>query len=380
MRQTPFFLAGAIFLAIFLACSGVGDSASAPDAIPISYTLDEAQRATADELLSRMKNDRFKYADLKQENAKIFLALAAESPGDTLRAPAALHAISSTWTHYKKTKDKEIVNEDYRMVVRAYLEHPDGPTLAQAIEAAQYCLMDDPPDPETIEKMITVYERSKANGKYAILNKFWQLKGWSKNEKVSKLYVDALDNPEPWVVSQALFRWSSGIFTATDREQLLKKFETLLKHSDPGVRGRAAIAMGKGARSNEEKAWASPLLMTLLDDKHPFTRSAAASALGSVKYHKALPKLVTLLDDKEKNTYDIGGWEQLDGTSGSVHHDGSPWSRVDDAVLWSMKFMSWNLKPKFEHTKIGYKTKDKDLDKATQEAKDWYNKIKGQIK
>jgi len=90
--------------------------------------------------------------------------------------------------------------------------------------------------------------------------------------------------------------------------------------------------------------------------------------------------LVTLLDDKEKNTYDIGGWEQLDGTSGSVHHDGSPWSRVDDAVLWSMKFMSWNLKPKFEHTKIGYKTKDKDLDKATQEAKDWYNKIKGQIK
>jgi tRNA A-37 threonylcarbamoyl transferase component Bud32 len=357
-----------------------GAAKDAPEAIPISYTLDEEQRTTADELLSRMKNSRFKYSDLKQVNAKIFLALAAESPGDTLRAPATLHAISSTWTHYKKTKDKESVNEDYRMVVRAYLGHPDGATLAQAIKAARYCILDDPPDPETIEKMVAVHENSGAAGKYAILKQLQFYSGWSKNEKVAKLYIDALDNPEPWVVSQALHAWKIGIFNAPDKEQLLKKFEVLLKYSDPGVRGRAAIAIGNGAYSTEEKEWAGPLLMNLLDDKHPFTRSAAASALGRVKYHKALPKLVTLLDDKEKNTYDIGGWEQLDGTSGSVHHDGSPRSRVDDAVLWSMKFMSRNLKPEFEHTKIDYKTKDKDLDRATQEAKDWYKKIKGQIK
>ena len=277
-----------------------------------------------------------------------------------------------------KTKDKQIVDEDYRTVARAYLDATDEPTLARALEAAKACVTDDPSDAETVDKMVAVFNRSGSPGKLAVISVLWNLKKWYENAPVSALFEQSLASDDTYLVSSALFRWESGIFSATDRERVMGTAKGLLTHTDAGIRGRSINVLTRGARSAEEKEEYGTLIEKMLDDKHPFVRSIAARAMGSMKRTSALPRMMELLDDTEKNTYDIKGFKKLDGTNGSVHHDGSAWSRVDDAVLSSIKAMSWSIKPKFEYD-INYKTKDKDMAKAVKDAKSWYDKVKGDL-
>lgn len=377
MRRSFLFLS-AIGLAISLACSGVATGPTS--AIPISYELDETEQAKADSLIAGIDKKYFDYKESKKkENAKIFLAIAAANPGDPKIAPAAMRAVSQTWTHYKKTKDREIINDDYKVVVRAYLGSDDKVTLARTLEAAKFSILDDPPDQETIDLMVAVYNRSAGPGKYATLNQLWNLKDWSKNAAVSAIYEDALGSSDAYLVTLALFRWDSGIYRAADREKVLEKLKGLLNHADPGVRGRSASVLSRGSTTPQEKEANGALIEKLLDDKHPFVRSSAASAMGKLKRTSAIPKMIEMLSDSEKNTYDIAGWNQLDGQSGRAHHDGSPWSRVDDAVLWALQTISFRLKPKFKYRKIDYKKSDADIKAAIKDAKAWYAKVKGQL-
>ena len=83
-----------------------------------------------------------------------------------------------------------------------------------------------------------------------------------------------------------------------------------------------------------------------------------------------------MLDDNTKNSYVIK-YTKLTGEPGTVLHDGSAWSRVDEAVLYALKTMTWSMgDKKFKYTTINYKTVDKDIATAIKEAKAWYRKNK----
>ena len=93
----------------------------------------------------------------------------------------------------------------------------------------------------------------------------------------------------------------------------------------------------------------------------------------------AIPKMMPLLDDPEDNTYDLVGWKQLDSTTGHIRHNGSTWSRVDDAALWALQSISLHLDHRFTYRKTDPNTIDADIAAAISDAKKWYAKIKDQL-
>jgi hypothetical protein len=306
------------------------------------------------------------------------LAIAAANYGDVNIGPAAMVALEARWTTYEKTKDKEIVDDDYRKVVRAYLASDDGVTLARSIAAAKTLLLGESPDQETIDLLLAIYERNDA-AKSAVIDSLWTVKDWSKKPAISAMFEGALSSPEDHLVSSALFRWSGGIFSSTDRERVMGVVEGLLSHKNPGIRGRSIEMLTRGARSTEEKDKYGALIETLLADENPYVRAKAAGAMGSFKRTTALATMVGMLDDTEKCTYQIEGWNKLDGTSGRVHHDGSPWSTVQDAVLRGIQTMSYSMKPRFKMSDVSYKTVEADLKTNVKEARAWYGKVKGSL-
>ena len=90
---------------------------------------------------------------------------------------------------------------------------------------------------------------------------------------------------------------------------------------------------------------------------------------------------MSLVDDKEKNTYDIN-YTDLLGHQSRVHHDGSAWSRVNDAALYALD-RATSFLPKeeqFVYDKINYKTVDDDIAAQVKKAKAWHAKYKASQK
>ena len=105
---------------------------------------------------------------------------------------------------------------------------------------------------------------------------------------------------------------------------------------------------------------------------------AAADGLAFSNHLPAIHAIVKLLDDTASNTYDIKDYKELDGRAGWLHHDGSAWSTVQDAALYSLKRLSAKTKERFEY-KVEGKTKDDDLKRSAEEAKAWYGKVKADV-
>ena len=180
-------------------------------------------------------------------------------------------------------------------------------------------------------------------------------------------------------MSEALWNLRLGLYNYTDKDSLKDKIVPLLKHADPGVRGRAAdtLASLAGFQDDKMKEYAA-IIEPLLDDSNTYTKSAAMGALAMLQSKKSFNKIITFVDDTAKNTYDIKGWTELDGSSGWQHHDGSAWSTVGDAALSAIRSISFKTGKKFEY-KIDYKTKDADLKKAATDAKAWYESVKSEL-
>ncbi len=80
----------------------------------------------------------------------------------------------------------------------------------------------------------------------------------------------------------------------------------------------------------------------------------------------------------ERNTYDIDGYTELDGSRGRTHHDGSAWSRVADAALYALKRYSMRLGERFDYD-VSYQTVEEDLQSAAGKAREWYDSVKSEI-
>lgn len=352
-------------------------AATGDGTIVIQTKLTPEEVAAATELAAKAKRGKFPWAEqAKKENANLFLYLAATSDNNEIVA-ASLHGMSRSWTYWKKNEKKAHVNEDYQAVVRARLASKDDIVLGRAIEAAPNAIAVDNPDLETI-KILSQMAKDHTNpaARVAAADAIARAKDFQKNTDIVAALLDCLDDKEAYVVSTALFRMQFSAYSIVMKDELYARSKELLKHADQGVRGRAAVFAANLAQSNEQKQELGALVFPMLKDEAPFVRSYAATALSTLKRQDAIHTFMDMLDDVEKNSYNIK-YSKLTGEPGTVHHDGSAWSRVDDAILYSLKSMTWSMgDKKFQYGKINFKTVDKDLAAAKKEARAWYKKYK----
>lgn len=352
------------------------DAPAAQDAAPQAA---EADVKLADELKAQIKDAQLPYKERsKKENARAFLYLAQSHDGEV--AAAALQGMNLSWTYSERNDKKELVTPEYQAVVKKHLNAEDPAVLGRAIEAAPNAIAGANPDKDIIARLAELaLDHPQGAARYEAVDALSRAKDFQKNGTVTVALLKALDDKEPYVISTALFRLQFAAYSLKDKQQFFTKARALLKHQDPGVRGRAALFTANAAPDTDKEALGAEL-HELLSDKDPFVRSAAASALARLKRLASIHKMVELLDDTTKNTYDIRDFKKLTGENGWVHHDGSAWSRVDDAILYALKTITWDMKDdKFEYRKVNYKTKDDDIAAAVKDAKAWYKKNKGKL-
>jgi hypothetical protein len=361
---------------------GGDEPAVAPKKIDVEPPqVDEAAKTQAKAIEGKVdSNKRFSRDLIKdKDNAKAFVHLAATSTKADVTI-AALRAMYSGFTSYDKSKDRTLADEDYARAVLMKIQDSDSKIQAEAIRSASHSVSGKTPHVKVVDALVDLgNNHPKPEGRYAAIDVLGNISSLAKNKDWIAPLIKALDSTEPWLVSEALWNLRLGLYNYTDKDGLKDKLVVLLKHADPGVRGRAAdtLASLAGFKDDKQKEYGA-LIEPLLDDSNPYTKSAAMGALASLRYKKAFHKIITFVDDTTKNTYDIKGWTELDGDSGWQHHDGSAWSTVGDAALSAIRSVSFKTKKKFEY-KINYKTKDADLKKAATDAKAWYLAVKGEL-
>ena len=329
-------------------------------------------------MLAQLEGDKFPYPEIKKkENGPIFLAIASNSQ-DNKAVVAALKAVVQTYSSREGSEKRNFAGDDYKAMIAKNLKSDDPAVRHWAIKASSNALGENPA-PEVLDQLVAFMtdETAVEGQRVDAIDELNGMKDYTKNEKVADALYQALSDKHPAVISEALFRLSNKSYAITDKEKFLNKAIELTEHSDPGVRGRATDLVGKLGRGSEDKV--KPVLKKGLKDSHPYVRSEAVSGLAFLKITDAIPDMMPLLDDSEKNTYNLS-FKNLLGQNDSVHHDGSAWSRVDDAVLRGLQSMTFMTKDKkFEYGKIEPKTKDADIAREVGRAKQWYEKNKGSL-
>jgi hypothetical protein len=161
---------------------------------------------------------------------------------------------------------------------------------------------------------------------------------------------------------------ASGIVDPTPLQEAARP---LLADIDPGIRGRAALAL---ARLSSDDPELPNVLVGLLDDSHAYTRSAASEALADLAFLPATHDLVARLDDQATNTWDLLPFQRLDGTSVVQHHVGSLFERTDDAFLRALVRLTEPLgEARFQYREVHPgKWRDLDILAAGRDAAKWY--------
>lgn len=367
-----------------VACGG-----DAPDAAPAAapepapprvVVLGAAEQARIPEVLAELRSDSFSRSVVIKDNARVLLSL-AETTSDQSVAIAALRGLLTTWTHSPRYAERmALITPEYSTVVLRRMgdEHPG--VQAAAMKAATKCLLGDTPNAEVAARLIELATRHPSPaGRLEALEALWHSSAIATTPAQIAPFVAALEAPEAWLVSGSLFRL--GAFGAgwPDQAALRTQLRGLLAHADPGVRGRAATALSTivGAGDPERDAVAQAIL-PLLRDPHGYPRSAAATALAWLDYRPAIHPIVTLLDDTAANTYDLRGYTLLDGSPGFGHHDGSPWSRVNDAALRALQSFSSRLGERFTFD-VHHERVDVDLGVAADAARAWYQHVQPEL-
>lgn len=342
--------------------------------------LSATEQARIPEVLAERRGSDFSRSVVNKDNARVLLSLAETSsePGVVI---AALRGLLTTWTHSPRYAERmQPITSEYAIVVLGRMsdEHPG--VQAAAMRAATKCLLGETPDAAIAAKLVALATRHPSPaGRYEALEALWHASAIASTPAQIAPFVAALDAPEAWLVSSALFRL--GAFGAGWPEQpaLRAKLRVLLAHADPGVRGRAAAALSTIVGSSDpQRDELAQAILPLLRDPHAYPRSAAATALAWLDHRPAVHAIVTLLDDRSDNTYDLRGYTLLDGTPGFAHHDGSPWSRVCDAALRALQSFSSRLGERFTFD-VHHERVDIDLGVAAEAARAWYQRVRAEL-
>ncbi|MCB9661492.1 MAG: HEAT repeat domain-containing protein [Sandaracinaceae bacterium] len=356
----------------------VPQSPAEPQAALVQLSGHERERIP--EVLAELRAGAFSRSAMVRDNARIFLFLAETASDDEVVA-GSLRALRSTWTHSPRyERQMALLTPEYGAVVRLRL-HDERPVVqAAAIEAAEKTLLTDPPDERVAEELAALaLAHPDPAGRLAALEVLWNVTTLRTHPESMRPYVDALSAQQPWLVSASLFRLSGFGAAYPDAANLRARLIELLGHDDPGVRGRAATTLSSvvGVADPARDA-AGRAIEPLLRDEHPFVRSAAATALAWLDQRTAVPAIVALLDDSARDTYDLRGFTRLDGTPGFLHHDGSPWSRVDDAALRALQAFSARVGGRFTFD-IQQDRLDESFASAHRTARAWFETARGAL-
>lgn len=347
-----------------------------PGAPGLKFKPDEAQRAAIAALLEKVNRTswRFPSKDTNApENARLFTYIAATAT-DPVIIGAGLSAMYGAYSSHSKRKAKP--DADFVTVVDKHLDTEDPKLATRALLAARTGIAGKEGSPQLIAKVVHLASKDpykSGPGRYAIIDTLRVVSAAQRTPEVVRVFEQSLDAQETYVVSyalQALYRATRSI---DDRDALKSKALTLAKHEDPGVRGRAIELLGTLGREDVEVV---KLVLAALSDSSPYVRSEAAESISRLRHRPALHALIKLVDDKESNRYDIRDWTTLDGKPGRLHHDGSPWSRVYDAAMNSIRSLSGG-EVKLE--RINPKEIEKGLDANAAITKAWYAKEKSKI-
>jgi hypothetical protein len=348
---------------VALASSGPGTTAAASDA-----PLDEAAKKKIEELKAGVKKNRFDYKERsKTENGPLFLAIAESDP--KFLAPA-LDGLSETYTHYAPNSKKNHPDQRYSAVVLKALDTKDSTELYYALKAACQ-VMGEKADPEVVTKVVGIVENHNLEGaRFEAMDTLFLKKDFLKDPAIYAAFFKKLEDPTAAVQSLALFRFKGNSYGLPDVAKVFEAAHGLMKSKDPGVRGRALEVASETVPDGDKEALAKEIVAAL-KDQNPYVRSVAASSLARLVKTKAVADIMPLLKDSARNTYDAP-YKTLIETRASMHHDGSPWSRVDDAALFAIESATSGTPNKFDYAKINHTNVPGDIAKEVKHATEWF--------
>lgn len=334
-----------------------------PGLPPLAHELAPDETVAAIEISRNLVSGRFPSDVVKDcaTNGPRFVWLAAHQ-----RSAAVVRASLFAATECAANVDPL----DLALAAAAHVDETDRRTLVAVFAAAAASVATVPADHPLVQRLVARAEGADPVVRYALLEVL-DARTWSGEPAVAGVFFGALQGSEaPWLVSEALRRIRPRARGLADPAALRALALVQVNALDPGIRGRAALVLAElGSLSVAER----DLLLSLLDDPHGFTRSAAAEALAIGGYTSAIHALMVRLDDIERNTWDMEPFTRLDGTSVVTHHQGSEYERVDDAYLRALAVLSAPLaEERFVYREVNLRWRDLDIIAAVRDARKWY--------
>jgi HEAT repeat protein len=347
---------------VVLGCAGLPFGAPP---IPLAEELAPEETEAAHAMAVHLVHGRFptEVAEDCDANADRFVWLAARHP-DSEVVVAALVAAGGC-----SMDDPDAATGDLPRIVASRLGEP-GEVRAAALVAAAAVIREVPEYDPLVARLAALTSGGSPEVRYEALQVL-DGRAWSEEGQPAAAFLAVLhDNDWPYLVTEALRRLRFRAVGLTHPEPFVRICSVLAADHDPGIRGRAALAL---ARLAPEDAEVRALLTSMLDDPHGFTRSAAAEALADAGVAEAIHPLVARLDDSAKNTWDMLPFTRLDGTREVPHHVGSHFERVDDAYLRAIVTLSAPMgEDAFVYREVNLRYRDLDIIAATRDAKKWY--------
>lgn len=358
-----------VMLGLGLACGGLP---FAP-ALPLTHELAGAERDAAVALGDAVVDERFPVETTGADpdavaaacaaNGAAYVWLAARDDRPAVRT-AALRALPPCLSAVERA--------DAVVAARTNLGAEDRHLLAAALAASGALLVEEPVGTELWSEIVALVSAKDPAVRYDALAALDRA-SWGADPAAVDAVAGAVRAEEPWLATEALrvVRYRAGGVTEPDR--LRGACVLRLGDIDPGIRGRAALAL---ARLVPEDPELPRLLLGTLADDHPFARSAASEALADVGHLPAAHRLVAALDDQRPNTWDLLPFERLDGEMVVQHHVGSLFERVDDAFLRALQRLTEPLPEpdRFVYREVHLgKWRDLDILAAGRDARRWYD-------
>jgi hypothetical protein len=313
----------------------------APGLLSFQASAQEQQRA--EELAKSVNQEQWQFPSEQwraeaDEKAALLLAATAEEPAVIGAALAALRSLAKPG---KKPSD------DTRKVIQRHLLSDDHRVASRALALAKPALT-GAADPELLKSVVSLGQTNAfqaGSERYEVLVTLSNVGVGQRRGAVDDLLLASLNAPEPFVVITALRQLHNPKLRARVNKPIAQAALPLLTHSEPAVRGLAAILLGQTAKADSGAAQA---LLAALGDKSPYVRSQAATALTTMQYTPGLHALLPLIGDLEKNNleYEVRG---LEGRASRQVLSGSYWPHVAAAAQEAAtRLAPATLKLKFE--------------------------------
>lgn len=300
------------------------------------------QSLKIDQLRAQISKAHPKFRDTDaraKDNAKLFTYMAATSE-DPLVLEAALTAIQASYS--SRSEKKETPDRDLDRVLVRYMQSPSAPLAELAFQAARIPLMTEEPQPELISALATIVESDgPLSRRYRALETLNLLRPSLRNETARATFEKTLTQAEPLLVSLSLYALteSGPSFEKAEPNELKslgQRALALLKHEDPGVRGRA-LALLTSIPTLTDLETLIGVALAALRDKSGYVRGQATDTLAQRAGPSAISEILPLTRDLSRARYDISGWTDLSGEPGVFPHDIPGRKTVAETALFAIR-------------------------------------------